>query len=252
MTIAIISGTTSGLGTDYVKAVQDECPDVNEIWMVARRQNRMEQIAQQYPDIKFNILALDLAKEASWNRLSAELAAKAPVIEAVISNAGVAVGGYVTDQNMSDIDTMVNLNVLGATAFIKNCIPYIKPGGFILSVSSVSSFIPNPNLDVYSATKAYLKDFGVVLRQELQKRKINVCTVFPGRMKTEMDKALHAGQNTTAFNIVPSLNVPKFAHKTIQAAKHGRATYTGMLVYKTLRVITNFIPQSIMVKFSQI
>ena len=47
MTVAVISGTTSGLGREFVDAVMGECPEIDEIWMIARRQDRLESIAAE-------------------------------------------------------------------------------------------------------------------------------------------------------------------------------------------------------------
>ena len=61
MTVAVISGTTSGLGREFVDAVMGECPEIDEIWMIARRQDRLESIAAEYPRMRFVCLPFDLS-----------------------------------------------------------------------------------------------------------------------------------------------------------------------------------------------
>ncbi len=252
MSVAVISGTTSGLGRQYVDAILDECPEVTEIWMIARRKAVMARIANEYPNMKFKLLGLDLADQTSYSELAKVLREFQPKIEAVVSNAGVAYSQNVIDEPLQEIETMIKLNVIGATALIRLCLPYINSDGFILSVASTSSFVPHPHMSVYSSTKAYLKSFSLGLREELRDRKIKVCVVFPGRMKTEMDARLNQGERLGAINKVPVVDTKKFAYRTIRAARNGRATYTMLPFYKAFRVMASLVPQSIIVRFTKI
>ncbi|GAF38406.1 hypothetical protein FC83_GL001662 [Agrilactobacillus composti DSM 18527 = JCM 14202] len=250
MTVAVISGTTSGLGRQYVDAIMTECPEVDEIWMIARRETRLKQIAATYPTMHFKLITMDLAVPENYVTLQAFFQTHQPTISALISNAGVAFNGDVIDTPLSQLLTMINLNVAGSTALTKIALPYVQSGGFILQVASVSSFVPNPHQAVYSSTKAYIASFALSLRQELKGRNINVCAAMPGRMKTEMDDMLNKTGREGVFELVPSLNIPKFAHRTIQAAKRGQSSYTMNWFYKTFRVVAKLVPHSFLVRFT--
>lgn len=252
MSVAVISGTTSGLGREYVDAVIHECPEIDEIWMVARRMNRMKEIEKDYPNMRFYSISLDLSKDESYKELEEILSEKRPDIGVLISNSGVAFNGYVDEITPENTATMCDLNVKGGTMLIRLCLPYVKRGGYILLVASTSAFVPNPHLNVYSATKAYVASFSLGLRQELKPRGINVCSALPGRMRTEMEDKMATTQRLGAFNLVPSLDVKKFAYKSLRAAKHGRASYTMLLFYKLFRVVAKILPAIFMVKFTKI
>lgn len=73
MTVAVISGTTSGLGREFVDAVMGECPEIDEIWMIARRQDRLESIAAEYPRMRFVCLPFDLSQDDGYAGLEKEL-----------------------------------------------------------------------------------------------------------------------------------------------------------------------------------
>ncbi|WP_225419652.1 SDR family NAD(P)-dependent oxidoreductase [Lapidilactobacillus wuchangensis] len=252
ISVAIITGATSGLGTAYIDAVIKECPDVDQIWLVARRKQVMAAIAAKHPKMTFKIVPLDLSERTSYLELNQLLAQEQPQISALIANAGLAYNGSVDQMQIEKIQKMIDLNVNGTTSFIRTCLPYLTQDSFILLVSSASSFVPNPNLAVYSATKAYLTSFGLALREELKPRQIKVCTVMPGRMKTEMDQALNQAGRSGAFNLLPSLNIPKFARKTIQVAQAGCASYTMMIFYKAFRVVAKLVPQKLLVPLTKI
>ena len=252
MSVAIITGATSGLGRKYVNAVMKQCPDVDEIWLLARRKERMTAIQSAYPQMKFHIIELDLAQEASYMQFAKILQQDHPQISAVIANAGVAYNGDVADMSAEQIQAMLNLNVSGTTRFVRECLKYMTKGSFVLLVSSASAFVPNPHLAVYSATKAYIASFGLALREELKGRQINVCTAMPGRMKTEMDEKLNKDGRQGVFELIPSLDVEKFAQRTIQAAQSGKASYTMLPFYKAYRVVAKLVPHRALIRFTKI
>lgn len=252
MTVAIITGASSGLGKKYVDTIIKEYPQIDEIWLIARRKERLQKIADENPNRSFVNIPLDLGKTDSYERFKRVLAERKPQISILINNAGVDFKGNVIDMTASKIQSMINLNVTGSTLVIKECLPYIKYGGCILQVASVSAFVANPHQNVYSATKAYTASFAIGLREELKKRNINVCIAYPGNMDTEMNPRSHTSKNKSFTHNLPFLNIEKFAHKTIQAARHGRASYTMLPFYKTFRVIAKLIPHSFLVKFTRV
>ena len=46
MKIAVITGASSGLGTEYVKAVLRDRKDIEKIWVIARRTDRLEKLKE--------------------------------------------------------------------------------------------------------------------------------------------------------------------------------------------------------------
>lgn len=122
-----------------------------------------------------------------------------------------------------------------------------------MEICSVSAFAPNPRLNVYSATKAYLMSFSTGLRQELKPRGINVCAVHPGWMDTEMNADTGNTNHTNDAGIsifLPKLEVKKVASKSLAAARKGKASYTQGAFYKGYRLLAKVLPHNLVVKFS--
>ena len=46
MEIAVITGASSGMGRDFVTAIDKEFP-LDEIWVIARRKERLEELAEK-------------------------------------------------------------------------------------------------------------------------------------------------------------------------------------------------------------
>ncbi len=245
MSVAVITGASSGLGRAYVDAVLEIFPEIDELWLIARRADRLAAIADTYPQKKIVPIPMDMADMKNYQMLQNKLETEKPEIKLLINDAGVSAGGHFQEQDMEKMLAMIDLNVKGATAITRVCLPFIPKGGTILEVSSTSAFVPNVNLVVYCATKSYVSAMCTGLREELKSRKINVCAMCPGLMLTEMPGELTAQQQR-----LPQIDVKKAAVRSLKAAKKGRGVYTTGAFYKGYRLLAKLMPANLMVKFA--
>ncbi len=245
MAIAIITGASSGLGTAYVDAVTKVFPEIDELWLIARREERLKQVAGNYPDKKCEIIPLDLSDMGSMATLQKKLQEERPEVRLLVHDAGVCISGTFESMPLEKALSMIDLNCKGAVAVTKTCLPYIADGGTIVEVSSTSAFVPNTGMILYGATKSLVYEICIGLRQELKGRRINVCAVCPGMMATEMTASPSKGQSR-----LPYVDVNKAAVNSLRAAKRGRAVYTTGAFYKFYRVLAKLLPQTFMVKFA--
>ncbi len=238
--IGIITGASSGLGKEYVDALIKLFPEIDEIWLIARRKEKLMQVANKYEDKHFIILPLDLTDRKSYKTLEDELIKNKAQIKVLINNAGISSGGYFEHAKLESLLNMIDLNCKANIAITKLCLPYIIDKGTILEVSSTSAFVPNTNLVVYSATKSFVSAFSIGLRQELKSKHINVCAMCPGFMHTEMTR--------NNKNNLPIIDTKIAAYNSLKAAKKGRAVYTTGIFYKCYRLIAKIIPHVLLVK----
>ncbi len=238
--IGIITGASSGLGKEYVDALIKLFPEIDEIWLIARRKEKLMQVANKYKDKHFIILPLDLTDRKSYKTLEDELIKNKAQIKVLINNAGISSGGYFEHAKLESLLNMIDLNCKANIAITKLCLPYIIDKGTILEVSSTSAFVPNTNLVVYSATKSFVSAFSTGLRQELKSKHINVCAMCPGFMHTEMTR--------NNKNNLPVIDTKIAAYNSLKAAKKGRAVYTTGIFYKCYRLIAKIIPHVLLVK----
>ncbi len=245
MSVAVITGASSGLGRAYVDAMLEIFPEIDELWLIARRADRLAAIADTYPQKKIVPIPMDMADMKNYQMLQNNLETEKPEIKLLINDAGVSADGHFQEQDMEKMLAMIDLNVKGATAITRVCLPFIPKGGTILEVSSTSAFVPNVNLVVYCATKSYVSAMCTGLREELKSRKINVCAMCPGLMLTEMP-----GKLTTQQQRLPQIDVKKAAVRSLKAAKKGRGVYTTGAFYKGYRLLAKLMPANLMVKFA--
>ncbi len=246
MSIAVITGASSGLGVCYVDAVTKLFPEIDELWLIARRERRLKEVAGKYPGKHVVSIPMDMTDMNSFKILEEKLKAENPQIEVLINDAGMSGGAPFEDMGLERMLKIIDLNCKGATAITKVCLPYITNGGTILEVSSTSAFVPNTNLIVYCASKSYVSALCLGLREELKSRHINVCAMCPGFMLTEMTKPeLTKGQSR-----LPVIDTKIAALKSLKAAKKGRAVYTTGAFYKFYRLLAKLIPHTLLVKFA--
>ena len=69
---------------------------------------------------------------------------------------------------------MIDLNCSGTVRMTELTLPYIKERGRIMQISSISSFAPIPYVNVYAATKAFIKNYPIALNAELKPRKLQL------------------------------------------------------------------------------
>ena len=93
MDIAIITGASSGLGKVFYEKIMERYPALDEVWLIARREDRLKELANQFPDKKIRILPLDLSSTKSFEILDDVMREEQPNIKVLINNAGVDQAG---------------------------------------------------------------------------------------------------------------------------------------------------------------
>ena len=250
MKTAIITGASSGLGREFARQLADVFPDIECCWLIARREDRLEEAAREMVGVETVCLPLDLCDPASFTALREKLAAEKPEIRLLVNNAGCGYLGLMGEVPTDTQTRMVDLNLRAMTAVTNEVIPYMPAGAHILNTSSIASFCPTPRMTVYGATKAYVSSFTVGLSEELRRREITVTAVCPGPMKTEFLEVGKITGRSPAFELLPYCDLIRVAEGALRAAKAGRTIYTPRLFYKFYRVLAKVMPVKLMVKIT--
>ncbi len=198
MDICLVTGASSGMGREFVLQL-DAQQKYDEIWVVARRADRLEELSQM-TSAKIVPLALDLSTDHGIFALEAELRERKPTIQTLVNAAGYGKFGAFAALSLPDQLGMIDLNVKALTAVTYAALPYLGQGSQVYELGSLSSFQPVPYIGVYGATKAYVLSFSRAINVELKKRGIRVMAVCPGWVKTEFfNRAIH-DDTITYFN----------------------------------------------------
>ena len=181
--IAIVTGASSGMGREFAKTVKDNI-DVDELWVIARRKESLEELKKEI-DLPIKVLALDLSKEDSFEKIERLLQKEKKLIKLLVNASGYGKFEKTTNISTEDNIGMIKLNIEALTRMCLICLPFMKHGSKIINFASIAAFQPIPYINIYAATKSYVLNFSRALNVELEKDGINVMAICPFWTKTE-------------------------------------------------------------------
>jgi hypothetical protein len=181
---ALVTGASSGIGWEYAKQLADRGVD---LVVVARRKDRLEQLAKELSAVKVEVLAADLATDAGVSLVEDRITSDP--IELLVNNAGVSTVGPLHEQLADDESREVALNVVALHRLTHAAVqPMVEAGhGGILQVSSIAGEQPLRGLATYSASKAFVTRFSEALHAEVKGKGVHVTVLKPGYVWTEMN-----------------------------------------------------------------
>lgn len=197
--IAVITGSSSGMGREFALQVASstEHYKADEIWLIARRRERLEELAAEIeamkaanPDCPKPIVhSFDIAGKsgaALFNELlSIESKRGGFEITLLVNNAGFGTyGPFIESDAVREMD-MIELNCTALTGVCSFALPYMARGSVIINTASLAAYMPLGNFAVYAATKAFVLSFTAALAAEMENRGIRVCAFCPGPVSTE-------------------------------------------------------------------
>lgn len=248
MKIAVITGASSGLGKEFTKTIIKDYSSLDEIWIIARRKERLEEIIKGNPNTNIRAIPLNLSIDSEYEKLENLLAELCPQIYILINNAGFECSGIFKSMSVSAIQSMLSVNVKGFTMVQRLCSPYFIKGSFTIMTCSISSFTPVPHQAVYSASKRYIYTLGKALREEEKENGVKVLLLCPGNMDTEMNPRGQSRQSRQ-INALPFLDMKKMTKTALRKVEQNKAVYTPGRFYKFYRVVSKVFPSAIILYF---
>jgi len=244
MRIAVITGASSGMGREFVKQI-DACESFDEIWVIARRMDRLEALVSECKN-KIRPISLDLMKQESFDEYQNLLKTEKPDVAVLVNGSGFGRFGAFTDINLKTQLDMIDLNDKALVAMTYITLPYMKEGGKIYQIDSLSSFQPVPYIGVYGATKAFVLSFSRALNVELKKRKIRVMAICPGWVRTEFFD--HAVTDNTITYYNRYYDADEVVERAIKDMKKGKdVSVCGFPVRMQVR-LTKLLPHKLIMK----
>lgn len=249
MNIAVVTGASSGLGAEFVKEIIKARPEIEEIWVIARRLDRLKGLSAALGE-KIVPIGMDITNEADIDNYKQMLSDKNADVKLLINNAGFGKLGNFCELSADINAAMVRLNCEALTVMSAVTLPFMTEGSEIINSCSIASFAPNARMAVYSSTKAYVMSLSKAMRFELKNKKINVLAVCPGPMDTEFLAVADIPKGASkTFDTLPRVNPVSVASNSLKASKKKKAVYTDMAFYKFYRILAKILPHSIVMLF---
>lgn len=182
----LITGAASGIGkaTALLMASQGWRVAVADIDRAGAAS-----VASECGDASF-AAALDIRSEKQWGRVLDQTWKRFGRLDVLINNAAVVHTGYARDIPLAlHADTM-DTNFIGPLTGMMTALPRFKQQGHghLVTIASMTAFIPFPGLSTYAAAKHALRAFHLALAFEERKAGLDFTIVYPGATETPMLK----------------------------------------------------------------
>lgn len=188
----LITGASSGLGRGMAR---EFAARGRNLALAARRTERLEELRDELlaanPGVTVAIRTLDVDRHDEVFTVFCELDDELGGLDRVIVNAGLGKGQPLGTGYFRANAQTANTNFLGALAQSEAALELFRPRdtGHLVLISSVSAVRGMPrNMTTYAASKAAVASLGEGMRADLATTGIDVSTVFPGFIRSEINE----------------------------------------------------------------
>lgn len=131
---------------------------------------------------------LDVTNAEQREQVVASILEREGRIDALVNNAGVALGGFQEQVAEDELRQVFEVNVFGLWALTKCVLPTMREqkSGVIVNVSSMAGRMAMPGLGIYASSKFAVEGMSESLRHELRPFGIRVVLVEPGPYETDI------------------------------------------------------------------
>jgi short-subunit dehydrogenase len=240
--ISIVTGATGGLGREFVKLLLQE--EVDEIWVVARNIELLNKLREDFGE-KIVVIPCDLSQNKSLDLINDMLRNHNPVIQFLINNAGGGRMGAYHEFSKDEIAAHVMTHCTSAAILCNLCIPYMQRGSHIINMASQSAFQPVPYINLYAASKAFVRSYSRALNVELKGTGIVSTVACPGWIKTNL---LESERNGKQIHF-PAIALPEdVAIKIMKDAKKGKDMSVYGIYVKYMHLLAKVFPHKLVMK----
>lgn len=251
MKIAVVTGASSGIGREFVRQLQYFYKDLDEIWVIARREDRLLDLRKEV-QIPLRIFAGDLLKKSVYKDFYYELKRWMPNVRMLVNAAGFGKSGTFIDiaKEHKRLQTdMTELNCIALVRITQITLPYMCIGSRIINIASAAAFCPQPLFAVYAASKSYVLSFSRSLSSELKQKGIIVTAVCPGPVDTEFFET--AGKLEDPIKKLNLAKVTDVVHQALIDSRNKKQVSVYGIGIKSLRLVTKIIPHYFILRIEE-
>jgi NAD(P)-dependent dehydrogenase (short-subunit alcohol dehydrogenase family) len=192
--VAMVTGASSGIGRRL--ALQLAAAGA-KVAVAARRTDRLASLVDEIKAAGGEALAIamDVGSEASVVAGYDAAEKVFGTVDTVYANAGMNIEAMAVDMPVDAFDQMISVNLRGVFLTAREGAKRMiragfreNPRGRIVLVSSIGAHTVLPGLATYCATKAGVAMLGKSLAREWARQGINVNTICPGFIETELNE----------------------------------------------------------------
>lgn len=204
----LVTGGTRGLGLVTARVLAEQGFQV-----IATGRGPSELLSQLIADYdgRVSFARLDLSDMSRIREFVTEITTRRGEIYGLVNNAALGHDGVLATMHQSQIQELINVNVTGTillTKYVTRSM-LLEREGRVVNVASIIGHTGFNGLSVYAATKGAMLAFTRSLARELGKANINVNSISPGFLETDMTASLGDDKLDTIRRRSPSRSLPR-------------------------------------------
>lgn len=191
----LITGGSRGIGAACVKLFAEAGATVH--FTYKSNVDAANKLAQQFgKKKKVSFYKLDFSNEVNLEQRIVELVSKIKKIDILINNAGIWEYGEADKMSLRAWNRTMQANLTSMFLMTKTIIPLMKKNKFgrIINISSTAGQRGEAFYSHYAASKGAMISYTKSLAAELGKYNINVNSIAPGWVETDMSKEVFSNK----------------------------------------------------------
>ena len=232
-----ITGASAGIGEATARAFSEAGA---RLTLIARRERRLQAISASLCT-PVHVVAADLSAPALACDWIAEAESLQGPIDVLINNAGVQHIEPSAAMDVREGEWLLRLNLFTPLRLVRALLPGMiaRRGGTIVNICSMAALAPTAGMTYYNASKGGLAAASEALRGELRGTGVNVVTVYPGIIMTQMgEEGLEKYAPSALLSLQPRGEAAVLARHIRRAVERRR----GRVIYPRLNAPARYFP----------
>ncbi|HFN8260005.1 TPA: SDR family oxidoreductase [Staphylococcus aureus] len=187
-TIAVVTGAGSGIGEAIATLLHEEGA---KVVLAGRNKEKLQNVANQLSQDSVKVVPTDVTNKEEVDELIKIAQQTFGGLDIVINSAGQMLSSKITDYQVDEWDSMIDVNIKGTLYTVQAALPTMleQSSGHLINIASISGFEVTKSSTIYSATKAAVHTITQGLEKELAKTGVKVTSISPGMVDTAITAA---------------------------------------------------------------
>ncbi|HHO6605589.1 TPA: SDR family oxidoreductase [Staphylococcus aureus] len=181
--VAVVTGAGSGIGEAIATLLHEEGV---KVILAGRNKDKLQNVANQLAQDSVKVVPTDVTKKEEVDELIKIAQQTFGGLDIVINSAGQMLSSKITDYQVDEWDSMIDVNIKGTLYTAQAALPTMleQSSGHLINIASISGFEVTKSSTIYSATKAAVHTITQGLEKELAKTGVKVTSISPGMVDT--------------------------------------------------------------------
>ncbi|MCG9811289.1 SDR family oxidoreductase [Staphylococcus argenteus] len=186
--VAVVTGAGSGIGEAIATLLHEEGA---KVVLAGRNKEKLQNLANQLSQDNVKVVPTDVTNKEEVDELIKIAQETFGRLDIVINSAGQMLSSKITDYQVDEWDSMIDVNIKGTLYTAQAALPTMleQSSGHLINIASISGFEVTKSSTIYSATKAAVHIITQGLEKELAKTGVKVTSISPGMVDTAITAA---------------------------------------------------------------